>query len=146
MNLVTEYGNIVWKDKSEKEIYKMETRYITEKEKANCDLVKELFQKFETELGDIAVLDAGKFGYVIAQYYYRNEGFASFEQVMESDEMIEFLWEYKKCEDCTSYQKKAKLGEMSDEEIITLMDSDTRKKLLGERDWLYAEYNKRKLV
>lgn len=69
----------------------MQEAYISEEEHEKCRRVAEAFKDaFEGE--DLAVLDAGRFGFVKVQYYKLPHGFDSVFTFVDAGELFEDLW------------------------------------------------------
>lgn len=67
-------------------------RYLSEEESARCRMVADAFTELY-ELDDIAVVDAGRFGFVKLRYYTPDSGFDNIVNYVDSREMFEDLWE-----------------------------------------------------
>lgn len=66
-------------------------KYITKEESERCQKVADTYAK-ELEEGDIVLLNAGKFGFVMLQYFQPPMGFDSATTFTDSNAMFEFLW------------------------------------------------------
>ena len=66
--------------------------YITEEERAKCQKVADAFAELY-EMADIAVVDAGRYGFVMLKYYKPPHGFEDEITFTDSVELFEGLWE-----------------------------------------------------
>lgn len=71
-----------------KEIWKK--RYITEDERKKCRNIVDAYAEL-IEGEDMAVLDAGKYGYVKLRYYSPEEGFDTVETFVSSEKLFDNL-------------------------------------------------------
>ena len=66
--------------------------YISEEERAKCQKVADAFAELY-EMADIAVVDAGRYGFVMLKYYKPPHGFEDEITFTDSVELFEGLWE-----------------------------------------------------
>lgn len=66
--------------------------YITEEERAKCQKVADVFAELY-EMADIAVVDVGRYGFVMLKYYKPPHGFEDEITFTDSVELFEGLWE-----------------------------------------------------
>lgn len=66
--------------------------YITEEERVKCKKVADAFAELY-EMADIAVVDAGRYGFVMLKYYKPPHGFEDEITFTDSVELFEGLWE-----------------------------------------------------
>lgn len=107
-------------------------QYITKKELKKCQQVADAYAK-ELEEGDIVLLNAGRFGFVMLQYFQPPIGFDSAKIFTNSAVMFEFLWNewlniqlIKICEEMC-------LTEIEYEEIFELLAKKQQKELMDRK-------------
>ena len=66
--------------------------YITEEERAKCKKVAEAFTELY-EMADIVVVDVGRYGFVMLEYYKPPHGFEDAITFTDSVALFEGLWE-----------------------------------------------------
>ena len=66
--------------------------YITEEERAKCKKVAEAFRELY-EMADIVVVDVGRYGFVMLEYYKPPHGFEDAITFTDSVALFEGLWE-----------------------------------------------------
>ena len=66
--------------------------YITEEERGKCQKVADAFAELY-EMADIAVVDVGRYGFVMLKYYTPPHGFEEDETFTDSKALFEGLWQ-----------------------------------------------------
>lgn len=132
---VSKIGDCRIKEKDERWQGDMEkTVYITEDEREKCRNIIDAFAEL-IEGEDMAVLDAGKYGFVKLRYYNPKEGFDMVETFVNSEELFDDLWEEWLNVQLYSFVKGTPMIEMGHEDIFDNLPPKEQKKLLNMRHY-----------
>ena len=110
------------------------TVYITEDEREKCRNIIDAFAEL-VEGEDMAVLDAGKYGFVKLRYYNPKEGFDMVETFVNSEELFDDLWEEWLNVQLYSFVKGTPMIEMGHEDIFDNLPPKEQKRLLNMRHY-----------
>lgn len=110
------------------------TVYITEDERKKCRSIVDAYAEL-IEGEDMAVLDAGKYGFVKLRYYNPKEGFDMVETFVNSEELFDDLWEEWLNVQLYSFVKGTPMIEMGHEDIFDNLPPKEQKKLLNMRHY-----------
>lgn len=110
------------------------TVYITEDEREKCRNIIDTFAEL-IEGEDMAVLDAGKYGFVKLRYYNPKEGFDMVETFVNSEELFDNLWEEWLNVQLYSFVKGTPMIEMGHEDIFDNLPPKEQKRLLNMRHY-----------
>lgn len=107
--------------------------YITEIEREKCRMVTDAFSElYEAE--SIVVLDAGKYGFVMLQYYNsRDHDFDDTCTFVNSRDLFERLWDDWLDAQLLSYAKGTPMAEMDYEDIFRCLPKEKQKELTDRR-------------
>ena len=111
--------------------------YITENESEKCRRVADAFSELY-ELTDIAVADAGKYGFVKLQYYNLPAGFESVETYRDSETMFHDLWEDWLYNRLLTPILGTPIAELEYEEIFKCLPKEQQEELMAKREY-FAE-------
>ena len=109
-------------------------RYITEKESAKCKCVMNAFMELY-EQADIVVLDAGRYGFVVLEYFDGRSEFNTNTVYNNSAELFEDLWESWLNVQLIEYAKGTPILELDYEEIFKRLPIERQKELMGKRKY-----------
>lgn len=115
----------------------MGKRYITEEQREKCRKVADAFAELY-ELTDVAVADAGRFGFVRLQWYSNGETFDSADVYTDSKELFEELWQIWFEYHILTPVLGTPLEELDYEEIFQTFSKEEQEKLLSKRDCFLA--------
>ena len=110
------------------------TAYITEDEREKCRNIIDAFAEL-IEGEDMAVLDAGKYGFVKLRYYNPKEGFDIAETFVNSKELFDDLWEEWLSVQLFSFVKGTPMIEMEYKDIFDNLSLKEQEKLLNMRHY-----------
>lgn len=111
--------------------------YITDEETINCRKVADAFlELFDNE--DIAVLNAGKYGFVKLQYFKFPYGFDNAESYYDSQSLFNALWEDWLNTQLISLSSDTPMEDMDYDEILKCLPEEKRKELL-DKQFYFAE-------
>jgi hypothetical protein len=132
---VSKIGDCRIKEKDERWQGDMEkTVYITEDEREKCRNIIDAFAEL-IEGEDMAVLDAGKYGFVKLRYYNPKEGFDMVETFVNSEELFDDLWEEWLNVQLFSFVKGTPMIEMEYKDIFDNLSLKEQEKLLNMRHY-----------
>ena len=106
------------------------TVYITEDERKKCGKIVDAYAEL-IEGEDMAVLDAGKYGFVKLRYYNPKEGFDTVKTFVNSEELFDDLWEEWLSVQLFSFVKGNPLIEMEYEDIFDNLPRQEQERLLN---------------
>lgn len=109
-------------------------RYITEEQREKCRKVADAFAELY-ELTDVAVADAGRFGFVRLQWYSNGETFDSADVYTDSKELFDELWQIWFEYHILTPVLGTPIAELDYEEIFQTFSKEEREKLLSKRDY-----------
>lgn len=112
----------------------MRKRYITEEQREKCRKVADAFKELY-ELTDVAVADAGRFGFVRLQWYSKGGSFDSADVYTDGDELFEELWRIWFEYHILNRVLGTPLEEMDYEEIFQTFPKEEQENLLKKRDY-----------
>ncbi len=106
--------------------------YITEEERAKCQRVADAFAELY-EMWDVAVLDAGRYGFVMLKYYKPPHGFEEDETFTDSKALFDALWQ--EWFQATLYltAKEMKLGDIFYEEVFKSLSKEKQSAIIGRK-------------
>ena len=103
----------------------MKFNFITQEEHDKCQKVAAAFEEMCELYGDMAVADAGKFGFVHLRWF-DGQSFSSSDAYTDSVELFNDLWEYWKEYQLLEPVKKTPLAELSYEELYELLKPEEK--------------------
>ena len=103
----------------------MKFKVITQEEHVKCQRVATAFEEMYELYGDMAVADAGKFGFVHLRWF-DGQSFSSSDIYTDSVELFNDLWEYWKEYHLLEPVKKTPLAELDYDELYNLLKSDEK--------------------
>lgn len=110
------------------------TVYITEDERKKCRKIVDAYAEL-IEGEDMAVLDAGKYGFVKLRYYNPKEGFDTVKTFVNSEELFDDLWEEWLSAQLFSFVKGTPMIEMEHEDIFDHLPRQEQERLLNMRHY-----------
>lgn len=111
--------------------------YITDEETINCRKVADAFSElFDSE--DIAVLNAGKYGFVKLQYFKYPDEFDVMDSYYDSKSLFNALWEDWLCMQLIYLSAGTPMENMGFDEILKCLPEEKRKELL-ETQFYFAD-------
>ncbi len=115
-----------------KRVQEKEQIYITEEERIKCHRVKRAFEG-QYQDDDIAVLDAGKYGFVKLQYYKVPFGFDSVTTFTNSRKLFRDLWLEWRNSQLLSWSKGTPLADMEYKEIFRCMSPKQKRAMMKKK-------------
>ncbi|MCM1218854.1 MAG: hypothetical protein NC548_30595 [Lachnospiraceae bacterium] len=115
----------------------MAETYITEEQRAECRKVADAFAELY-ELTDVAVADAGRFGFVRLQWYNEDGGFDSAVAYSDSSELFEELWRIWYEHEVLTPVLGTPLAELDYDEIFRTFPKDRQEEILKKKDYFLA--------
>lgn len=103
----------------------MKFKVITQEEHVKCQKVAAAFEEMYELYGDMAVADAGKFGFVHLRWF-DGQSFSSSDIYTDSVELFNDLWEYWKEYHLLEPVKQTPLAELDYDELYDLLKSDEK--------------------
>ncbi len=107
-------------------------RYITEKESVKCKSVMNAFSELY-EQSDILVVDGGRYGYVVLQYFDGRSEFNTNTVYNNSAELFEDLWESWLDVQLIKFAKDTPMLELDYEEIFKRLPVERQTELMDMR-------------
>lgn len=106
--------------------------YISKIEKVRCQSVADAFSElYENE--DLLVMDAGRYGFVIVQYYVEQRGFDNVCTFRKSRDLFEYLWNEWLYSELLAFAKGTPLVEMDYEFIFQCLPKEKQQKIVDKR-------------
>lgn len=115
----------------------MAEKYITEEQRARCRIVADAFAELY-ELTDVAVADAGRFGFVRLQWFSEGEGFDSAIAFSDSVELFEELWRIWYEHEVLTPVLGRPLEELDYDEIFQTLSKDRQEEIMKKKDYFIA--------
>ena len=115
----------------------MAETYITEKQRAECRKVADAFAELY-ELTDVAVADAGRFGFVRLQWFNEGGGFDSAVAYSDSSELFEELWRIWYEHEVLTPVLGTPLAELDYDEIFRTLSKDRQEEISGKKKYFLA--------
>lgn len=111
--------------------------YITETERMRCQRVADtFFELYETD--NIVVLDAGRYGFVMLEYYAPKRGFDDVYTFTNSRDLFENLWMEWLNTQLLILSKGTPMSEMDYEDIYKWLPREKQKELINKKRY-FAE-------
>lgn len=107
-------------------------KYITDEEQEKCRKVAEAFKEL-CEIEDMVVLDAGRYGFVLLQYYNRQKAFEDVCTFTDSRTMFERLWQEWLNTQLFLLAKGTPMQEMDYEDIFKCQPEEKQKEIMDMR-------------
>lgn len=107
-------------------------KYITDEEHIKCQKVADAFKKM-CENENILVLDAGRYGFVMLQYYNRCQGFDDVCTFTDSRDMFERLWREWFDAQMLMMVKGTPMQELDYEDIFKCQPEEKQKEIMAMR-------------
>ncbi len=112
--------------------------FITSIEREKCNKTVNAYKElFDNE--DIAVIDAGKYGFVKLQYYNPVHGFDCVTVFTNGDKLFEDLWQEWITTELLELAYGTTLENMTAEEIFQHLPEDKQTQLMKKRDYFYEK-------
>lgn len=106
--------------------------YITEIEREKCQRVADAYSElYETD--SLVVLDAGRYGFVMLQYYSEDCGFDSMSTYTDSRVLFECLWEEWLNTQLLIIARGTPMEEMDYEDIFKCLPKEKQEELMDRR-------------
>lgn len=111
----------------------MEKRvYISETERERCRRVADAYSElYENE--DLLVMDAGRYGFVMVQYYAEQRGFDNVYTFTDSRELFEDLWKEWLYSELIMLAKDTPMIELDYGDIFKCLPKEKQKELMDRR-------------
>ncbi len=106
--------------------------YISEIESERCQRVADAYSELY-EHQDLFVTDAGRYGFVIVQYYVTERGFDNVFTFRNSQDLFEYLWKEWLYSELLAFAKGTPLVEMEYEFIFQCMQKEKQKEIMDKR-------------
>lgn len=106
--------------------------YITEIERERCQRVADAYSELY-ENDDLLAMDAGRYGFVIVQYYIEQRGFESVYTFTDSRDLFEDLWKDWLYSELIGLAKGTPMIEMDYEEIFRCLPKEKQKEIMDKR-------------
>lgn len=111
-----------------------EGTYITDEEREKCRKVADAFGELY-EVTDIAVVDAGKYGFVKLQYYKLPRGFDTVMTFRDSELLFKDLWDEWLYDQLLTPALGTPIGDFDYEDIFRCLPKEKRKELMAKRNY-----------
>lgn len=108
--------------------------YITDEERMKCRKVADAFAELY-EMTDIAVVDAGKYGFVKLQYYKLPRGFDTATTFRDSGLLFNDLWEEWLYDQLLSSAIGTPIADFEYEDIFKCLPKEKQGELMTKRDY-----------
>ena len=115
----------------------MAETYITEEQRAECRKVADAFTELY-DLTDVAVADAGRFGFVRLQWFNEGGGFDSAVAYTDSSELFEELWRIWYEHEVLTPVLGTPLAELDYDEIFRTFSKDRQEEILKKKDYFLS--------
>ena len=106
--------------------------YITDEETINCRKVADAFSEL-LDSEDIAVLNAGKYGFVKLQYFKYPDGFDNMNSYYDSKSLFNALWDEWLYTQLICLSAGTPMENMNFDEILQCLPEEKRKELLDKQ-------------
>ena len=111
-------------------------QYITKEESLKCKKVTEAFKElYEMDGESIVVRDAGRYGYIKAQYYYEGKGFSDIFSFTNSKDLFMDLWHEWVYHILLEKSKGTPLAELEYTEIYKCMSPATKRMITRKKKY-----------
>lgn len=121
----------------EKEIFMEKQTYITDIERERCQKIAGAYSElYETD--NLVVLDAGRYGFVMLQYYNKDYGFDDMFTYTNSRDLFESLWKEWLDTQLLTIARGTPMEEMDYDDIFKCLPKEKQQELM-ERRMYFAE-------
>lgn len=108
--------------------------YITDEEWEKCRKVADAFEELY-EMTDIAVVDAGKYGFVKLQYYKLPRGFDTVMTFRDSELLFNDLWDEWLYDQLLTLALGTPIADFDYENILKCLPKEKQEELMAKRDY-----------
>lgn len=115
----------------------MAETYITEEQREKCRKVAEAFTELY-ELTDVMAVDAGRFGFVLLQWFNEGEDFDSTMVFSDSAELFDELWQIWYEHEVLTSVLGTPLVKLSYDEIFRSFSKDRQEEILRKKEYFLA--------
>lgn len=115
----------------------MAKKYITEEQRARCRIVADAFAELY-ELTDVAVADAGRFGFVRLQWFSEGGDFDSAKVFSDSKELFDELWRIWYEYEVLTPVLGTPLEELDYDEIFQTLSKDRQEEISEKKKYFFA--------
>lgn len=112
--------------------------YITDEERVKRKRVAEAFAELY-EVADIVIADAGRYGFIKAQFYKAPRGFDSIVTYTDSQSMFEDLWDGWLCDRLLSPALETPIEEWEYEQIFEHLSEEKQEELMAKRAYFMGK-------
>lgn len=106
--------------------------YITDIERERCQKVADAYSELY-ESDNLVVLDAGRYGFVMLQYYTKDRGFDDMYTYTDSRVLFESLWEEWLDTQLLTIARGTPMAEMDYDDIFKCLPKEKQKELMDRR-------------
>ena len=106
--------------------------YITDIERERCQKVADAYSELY-ESDNLVVLDAGRYGFVMLQYYTKDRGFDDMYTYTDSRVLFESLWEEWIDTQLLTIARGTPMAEMDYDDIFKCLPKEKQKELMDRR-------------
>ena len=111
--------------------------YITEEQRAKCRKVADAFAELYG-LADVMAADAGRFGFVILQWYNEGEGFDSAAAFSDGMELFGELWRIWYEHEVLTPVLGTPLAELDYDDIFRTLSKDRQEEIWRKKDYFLS--------
>ena len=111
--------------------------FITEEQRAKCRKVADAFAE-QYEMTDVMVADAGRFGFVLLQWFSEGEGFDSAMAFSECLALFEELWRIWYEHEVLTPVLGTPLAELDYDEIFQTLSKDRQEEILEKKKYFIS--------
>lgn len=106
--------------------------FISEIERERCQMVADAYSElYESE--DLLVMDGGRYGFVMVQYYVVQRGFDNVYTFTDSRVLFEDLWKEWLYSELLAFAKGTPMMEMDYEDIFRCLPKEKQKEIMDKR-------------